>query len=47
MKILDNDLSQSQQDISFPDSEDVNPEIAKQLSTLYQNMHHMLKRQNI
>ena len=35
MKILDNDLSQSQQDISFPDSEDVNPEIAKQLSSIF------------
>lgn len=35
MEILDNDLSQSQQDISFPDSEDVNPEIAKQLSSIF------------
>ena len=35
MKILDNDLSQSQQDISFPDSEDVNSEIAKQLSSIF------------
>ena len=32
---FDNDLSQSQQDISFPDSEDVNPEIAKQLSSIF------------
>lgn len=35
MTILDNDLSKSKQDISFPDTEDVNSKIAKELSSIF------------
>ncbi len=35
MEILDNDLSKAQQDIYFPETEDVNSEIAKELSSIF------------
>ena len=35
MAILDNDFSSSQKDITFPDREDVNSEIAKELSSIF------------
>ena len=35
MTILDNDLSKSEQDISFPDTEAVNSKIAKELSSVF------------